>query len=310
MGARMCRFVAYHGTPVRLSTLLYEPEHSIIHQSVHAHEREEPLNGDGWGVGWYAPGITEQPALYRTIHPAWSDENMRHVSPLVETPTFLAHVRAATEGLAVQQLNCHPFRGGQHSHDRPDEFSDLQRARQRLLLMHNGSIGAYKTIIRRLKDELDDDLYFSIRGSTDSEHTFALIQDHLGAAALDPSPRELSQAIAGALGELNEMKAEAGRPQAETQANLCLTDGRSMVATRYVHPHDGTANSLYVGQAEAFTCEAGRFSAEGPEGSGTVLIASERLWDDDRVWEKVPQNHAVLVEADGSVTIEAMDVAG
>ncbi len=305
----MCRFVAYHGTPVRLSTLLYEPEHSIIHQSVHAHEREEPLNGDGWGVGWYDPSLSRQPAIYRTIHPAWSDENMRHVSPLVETPVFLSHVRAASPGLPVQQLNCHPFRGGQHTHQDTDDLDRLEQGRQRLLFMHNGNLGAYRAIIRRLKDELDDDLYFSIQGSTDSEHAFALAQAHLGAGALDPSPQELVQALCGALGELNTMKEQVGQGEATTFANLCLTDGRSMVATRYAHPHGVTPHSLYVGQAEAFSCEAGRFTAQGPDGSGTVLIASEALWDDDRVWQKVPANHAVLVKEDGSVTIEAMDVA-
>ena len=54
----MCRFTLYLGPPVRLSTLLIEPSHSLIQQSFHAEERSEPLNGDGFGVGWYAPGIT------------------------------------------------------------------------------------------------------------------------------------------------------------------------------------------------------------------------------------------------------------
>ena len=49
----MCRFAAYHGPPIPLDELLYKPDHSIVHQSTDAREREEPLNGDGWGVGWY-----------------------------------------------------------------------------------------------------------------------------------------------------------------------------------------------------------------------------------------------------------------
>ena len=48
----MCRFTLYLGPPVRLSTLLTEPEHSLILQSFHAAERDEPLNGDGFGIGW------------------------------------------------------------------------------------------------------------------------------------------------------------------------------------------------------------------------------------------------------------------
>ncbi len=47
----MCRFLAYRGAPIAMSKLLYEPKNSLIHQSYHAQEREEPLNGDGFGVG-------------------------------------------------------------------------------------------------------------------------------------------------------------------------------------------------------------------------------------------------------------------
>ena len=50
----MCRFVFYRGAPIRLSSLLTEPVHSIIHQSYRSKERAEPLNGDGFGVGWHA----------------------------------------------------------------------------------------------------------------------------------------------------------------------------------------------------------------------------------------------------------------
>jgi predicted glutamine amidotransferase len=40
---------------------------------------------------------------------------MRRVSPVVETPLYFAHVRTASPGLAVHQLNCHPFPDGQHA---------------------------------------------------------------------------------------------------------------------------------------------------------------------------------------------------
>ena len=48
----MCRFLAYRGTPIKLDKLLYRPKNSLINQSFRAREREEPLNGDGFGVGW------------------------------------------------------------------------------------------------------------------------------------------------------------------------------------------------------------------------------------------------------------------
>lgn len=304
----MCRFVAYHGPRVGLYELLYEPEHSIIHQSTHASERKEPLNGDGWGVGWYDPQISPEPGLYRTLHPAWSDDNMRHVAPLLRTPVFLAHVRAASPGLPVQRLNCHPFQGGVHGHESPQAISKLKRARRRLLFMHNGKFGAYRALIRRLARELDDDLFFSIRGSTDSEHVFAAIQQQLGEAALDPDVEDLIDAVEGGLGFINGLKTKVGEGDEATHANFCITDGRSLVATRYTHPEDVPNQSLYVGTAGAFHCEDGQFHAEDPAGTGATLIASEALWNDDRVWRKVPENHAVLVHPDHSVELRALSV--
>jgi len=47
----MCRFAAYLGPEIFISSLVTEPHHSIIHQSYHAKERIEPLNGDGFGIG-------------------------------------------------------------------------------------------------------------------------------------------------------------------------------------------------------------------------------------------------------------------
>lgn len=304
----MCRFVAYHGPPILLEELLYEPEHSIIHQSTHAHERKEPLNGDGWGVGWYDRRISEQPGLYRTLHPAWSDDNMRHVSPLIETPLFLAHVRAASPGLPVQRLNCHPFPGGQQSDDRPAELDPAERGRRRLLFMHNGELGAYRQLIRKIQSELDDETFFSIQGSTDTEHVFAALQQVLGKRAADPTLKDLYKATVETLEFMLELKREIGEEDAVTQANFCLSDGERIVATRYVHPFDKEPQSLYVGTAESFYCEEGTFGARGPKQTGAALIASERLWDDDRIWQKVPQNHAVLVDANHRIEIQPLDV--
>lgn len=306
----MCRFVAYHGEAIPLDELLYKPDHSIIHQSTHAFEREEPLNGDGWGVGWYTPEYSRQPALYRTVRPAWSDDNMRHVSPLVRTPLFLSHVRAASPGLPVQQLNCHPFRGGQHTHQEPEEMGSKERGRRRLLFMHNGSIGAYKDIIRRLHRKLPDDLFFSVRGSTDSELVFAVAQDYLGKSVLDPTLADFKRSMEDTIGFLNGLKTKLGEADDETHANFCMTDGQRLVVTRYAHPDPASAPSLYVGQAREFYCDdAGGFATRGADDTGSVIVASERLFEDDRVWEKVPANHAVLVDADRTVSVEPLEIA-
>ena len=57
-GRLMCRWLAYTGSPVLLTDVLYTPVHSLIDQSLHSRLGAETTNGDGFGVGWYdaAPG--------------------------------------------------------------------------------------------------------------------------------------------------------------------------------------------------------------------------------------------------------------
>lgn len=305
----MCRFMAYHGPPMQLDELLYKPSHSIIRQSTEAREREEPLNGDGWGLGWYQPDESPVPAHYRTVRPAWSDDNMRHISPVVRTPLYFAHVRAASGGLSVQQLNCHPFVGGRHVHDEPGGREALERARNRLLFMHNGEVGAFREVKRRLQEGLPDDLYHGIRGTTDSEHAFAVVQEELGEDVLEPTTDDLVEALRGALERLERLKRGSSRPDAATEANFCISDGESVVATRFADGDGATHQSLYVGEAEAFLCEGDTCSAQGPEGQEATLVCSERLFESDLVWEKVPPDHYVAVDPDGEVRVEPLDLA-
>jgi predicted glutamine amidotransferase len=62
----MCRLVAVVGEPMLVADVVLWPRHSIIKQSYDARERlRDPslpmhlgfgnLNGDGFGIGWYAP---------------------------------------------------------------------------------------------------------------------------------------------------------------------------------------------------------------------------------------------------------------
>jgi predicted glutamine amidotransferase len=105
----MCRWLAYSGAPILLETALYSPANSMIDQSLHSKLGAEATNGDGFGVGWYDD--YEVPGVFRSIEPAWNDENLRELSRHITSRLFFAHLRAAI-GSPVQQTNCHPFRHG------------------------------------------------------------------------------------------------------------------------------------------------------------------------------------------------------
>src|SRR6201991_3881154 len=149
----MCRWMAWTGQPVLLEELVFNTEHGIVDQSLHARMGAEPTNGDGFGLGWYAN--RETPGVYHSVAPAWGDPNLRELAAHIESPLFFMHVRAAI-GSPVQQTNCHPFRHG------------------RWLFVHNGYIEGHARLRRELLYEVDPMLFGELQGTTDSELMFYL----------------------------------------------------------------------------------------------------------------------------------------
>ena len=276
----MCRFVVYLGPPITLSSLITEPTHSLIHQSYHSRERTEPLNGDGFGVGWYVPPLSDRPAVFRSISPAWSNRSLRQLCRVTRSDCVFAHIRAASPGLPVIESNCHPF------------------CWRDLAFMHNGRIAEFRRLKRTLQADLSDEAFHAIEGSTDSEHVFALLIDRVKANG------DLSRAIQATLGQVVGHLDAAGAAGV-SQLNLAVTDGRRAVVTRFTTDPAGRAETLYLHEGRSYVCEDGvcRMIEPGEEG-GAVLISSEAL-SDDPGWKPVPVNHMVIVEQDRSVRIIA-----
>ncbi len=58
---------------IRASELILHPTHSIVAQSLGSSLGAEPVNGDGFGFGWYPQDSPEEarPGVYRSLDPAW-----------------------------------------------------------------------------------------------------------------------------------------------------------------------------------------------------------------------------------------------
>jgi predicted glutamine amidotransferase len=282
----MCRFTLYLGPPVRLASLLTEPTHSLIHQSFQSAERAEPMNADGFGVGWYAPRLTPEPAVFHAITPAWSNVSLRSIANVVASPCILAHVRAASVGSDVNMANCHPFSFG------------------RYLLMHNGNIGSFRRVRRRLMEGLGDAAYDVVRGSTDTEHLFAVFVDELVRLGSIPSGHEsdagagvrlLGAALARALARVIALVRALGDGE-PSFLNLAVSDGWRAAVTRFTdHPQE-QPESLYLLTEELYEPAGRRFAdtRKGDEGQ-SILVSSERLTDQAR-WHAVPPNSLVMFD--------------
>ena len=288
----MCRLALYIGDPVPVSSLVTTPSNSIIHQSFHSRERKEPLNGDGFGLAWYVEG-KPRPGLFKEVTPAWNSLNLAELARVTTTRCLLAHVRAATLGLPVHQLNCHPFTWNQFS------------------FMHNGSIGGFKAIRRRLLASLGDEAFEIIRGTTDSEQLFALfVQAYTESsgsesAELGRMKGALQEAIAG----VERLRREAGVEEGST-LNLAVSDGRRAVVSKYVSEPGADGASLYYHIGRSYVCNKGECHMEAPEESGpsAVIVSSEPL-SGDPGWTPVPTNHFVCIDEDYSHKIEPIETA-
>jgi len=256
----MCRFLAYSGVPVFLEDLVAAPCHSLIHQSLHAAETKTGTNGDGFGVGWY--GDRPEPGQYREVRPAWADENLLSIARQVRSPLFFAHVRAAT-GTATTRANCHPFAHGRH------------------LFMHNGQIGGYGLLRRRLESLIPDSYYSARVGTTDSEALFLLVL-----ARID-SGMAPGAALAAALGDALSLMRQVGTSE-PLRCAAALSDGETIHAVRW--SSDATPPSLYV-------CQRG----------DSVVVASEPVDAARDCWKALPCSTLVTVRA-GTVTLSPFAV--
>lgn len=266
----MCRLLGYLGSPLQLNHLLYKPEHSLIVQSYKPREMESAiLNADGFGMGWYHPEKEVDPYIYRNTMPIWNDLNLPEISRYVESDCVVGYIRSATPGLAVDLSNCQPFKN------------------DHILFTHNGYIENFRTTLyRTIRKDLNNYSYELIKGTTDSEHLFALIIDEL-----QTSPHiTLKEAVAQTISKLHQL---ANRYSVYCSANLLVSDGEQLIATRY--STRSPAPSLY-------------WLRDDPTYPNGVIIASEPLFKGN--WNAIPEQTIISVGKDLEVYSQPLDKSG
>ena len=255
----MCRWLSYLGPETYLDRLLFEPKYSLVQQSLAARKSVCATQGDGFGLGWY--GDHPDPGLYRESLPAWNDRNLRSLARQLRARLFFAHVRAST-GTDTARSNCHPF------------------AYDKYLFMHNGQIGGFDKLRRRLEAKIPDELYPFRAGTTDSETAFYLLFRH----GLEQDP------IAAFRAMLADVRAEmvAAAIEEPLRFTAAFSDGNRIIAVRYAS--DDQPPSLYWRQDH-----------------GTIVVVSEPLDGEVHSWNRVPKDH-FLISSPGK-SVELLPVA-
>lgn len=291
---------------IRLEHLLTRPAHSIINQSFDSRLRVDmrrPINGDGFGVGYYPDDIEEDeengPCVYCATTPAWNNLNLDRIASKTRSKMVFAHVRASTAGV-LSETNCHPF------------------VYHTLMFMHNGGVSYFAHIKRRLFLHVKEKYFLFIQGSTDSEACFALFLDSLEREGVDPSdkigkfPYELMERallrtiellVEWSLKAAEELGVEDPEP---SLLNFAVTDGNSTVVSRYISSKKEEAASLYYSTGTRFFEYApGQYKMERSHRlNSIVMVASEPLTFERSDWIAIPTNTLLVIRKNPSVLIK------
>ena len=292
----MCRWLAYLGSSIALEDVLVRPNHSLIDQSLRAKQlflpgdplaadfldNAFPTNGDGFGMAW--AGRAGSLGQYRQIGPAWDSLNLQHLAAQLESPCFLAHVRAAPGG-TISEQNCHPF------------------VHNGWMFQHNGEIPNFSELKRDLTFDVNPGLYPSILGNADTEVCFYLALTY--GLTTDP--------VQG----ITRMVERVERARHEHQiaepfrATMCASNGAQLIVLRWVSPDakDAVAPTLYHSADPTML-----HTVDGDEDTlpnDAQLVVSEPLelhWS-KHAWNEVPAGSIGVFQPGKPPTFAPVDIS-
>jgi glutamine amidotransferase len=147
-----------------------------------------------------------------------------------------ALVNAAPDAPAAR-LQCHPF------------------AHNRYLFMHNGVIAGFAKIKRKLLSHLSDAAYDAVQSfHSDSAVSFALFLSFLPSMTEALPADALMRALQHVFELVMRTQKEAGVDAECSLLNYVVTDGGTLIATRYVTPDSAGPASLYYAEGTTFRC--------------------------------------------------------
>jgi glutamine amidotransferase len=278
---RVCRVVAYLGEPVLLDVLLFRSDSSLIQQAWDPRLIGK-TNLAGWGLAAWSPASPEPdvPFLYRDPGLPMYDVNLKGLARKIPGSCVIAHVRGAP---TVNKADLHPFL-----------YEGFEVG-----MAHNGTLSRFAEMRFDLLEYIRPEVAARIGGSTDSEWIYALLLSQLGEPGSPRTPDELAVATERALAIVRHVRAERGIETA-SGANLFLSDGRSVVATRFSFDYgcyesdvgelDRLYETLWYTAGRGYGLHEGEWQmADGVAGADSILIASEPLTRDTSRWIEVPE---------------------
>ena len=250
-----------------MADLVVKPKDNLIQQSLHARAPRTPTNGDGFGLGWY--DMQPFPGLFKSIRPAWNDMNLLDLANHIESPLFMAHVRA-TSLATIQETNCHPFRY------------------KNWLFVHNGQIAEFGLVRQQLMEKVAPQYFNNILGSTDSELMFHLALTY-----------GLEKDVPSAISKMVKVVENAAKAKGVNESvwmTLGISDGDNLWGFRY--GSNGKGPTLYISPG---IHELSKLNPEvdGRFGDFAACLVSEPIGNYQDKWKALEENSMVIIEKDG-----------
>lgn len=262
-------------------------QNALIHQS--RDDIRGLSNPHGWGLASLTNGRVR---CFRQVKPASNSDRYRQAALDLEGMTLLAHVRRATVG-DPRPDNTHPFR------------------RDDALLVHNGHVPAFDEVRPMLLERLSPARRQTIRGTTDSEHIFALLLQLRDEAPGAPLHEVTKKAVHLIQSWCDDASADVHTGRSDVPfddydsvdaeiidntlaLNLLWTDGTWIGGARLNRALWALRRTTsYV----CPICETDHTDAPETEPYCATVLASERITDEE--WTEVPNGTVFHVGDDG-----------
>ncbi|CAI5952770.1 unnamed protein product [Closterium sp. NIES-64] len=159
----------------------------------------------------------------------------------------------------------------------------------RYIWMHNGGVGGFHKVRRKLLESLRDDVYQQCPSfESDSAICFALFLNQIQDPMQQLAPEELVAKMEATINEVNQLCGEAGVADELSLLNFVVSDGRTVVATKYCNlPHEECATLYYASGSrfEALDGSSNDYLVRHADRRGLLgIVASEPLTDESADW--------------------------
>lgn len=265
----MCRMIAAVTTAPATLAELIAPERDAFTQLAGTHK-------DGWGIAAsHGPHDAPEISVTKSTAQALGDPEWEHALDAAHGTQFIAHIRRASAGSALNTQNTHPFL--EHTND-----GDLA-------LSHHGQFPVPPRIRSELHTRISELGGRTPHGTTDSELFFGLITGHAASAGTTArsSLRQWARALERAAAHITALTREVTGEDPESLNALLMTP-RGIVAYEQW-------DEKLRGKYKALDTYELRYIYDNTGPAPRVLIASQG-WDRSH-YCPLKQRHALTVDA-------------